>query len=48
MERVKGTTVNQGSVRFGGGRGLQVEAYDKAEEMLAHAKGEERPLDENR
>lgn len=41
VERVKGTTVNKGSVRFGGGRGLQVECYDKADELIAHAKGDE-------
>jgi hypothetical protein len=41
VERVKGTTVNKGSVRFGGGNGLQVEAYDKADELIAHTRGEE-------
>lgn len=41
VERVKGTTVNKGSVRFGAGRGLQVECYDKADELIAHAKGDE-------
>lgn len=39
VERVRGGVARHGSVRFGD-KGLQVEAYYKAEELLAHAKNE--------
>lgn len=42
VERVKGGVARLGSVRFGEGNGLQVEAYYKADELLAHAKNDER------
>lgn len=41
VERIRGGIARQGSVRFGEGNGLQVEAYYKADEMVAHAKNEE-------
>lgn len=41
LERVKGGLARHGSVRFGEGNGLQVEAYYKADEILAHAKNEQ-------
>ena len=40
VERVRGGVSRHGSVRFGD-KGLQVEAYYKAEEILAHAKNEQ-------
>jgi len=41
VERVRGGVARLGSVRFGEGNGLQMEAYYKGEEILAHAKNEE-------
>jgi len=41
VERIRGGVARQGSVRFGEGNGLQVEAYYKADEMIAHAKNED-------
>ncbi|MBF8179802.1 phage/plasmid replication domain-containing protein [Herminiimonas contaminans] len=40
IERVRGGVGRQGSVRFGDGNGLQVEAYYKADEMIDHAKND--------
>lgn len=40
IERIKGGVARLGSVRFGEGNGLQVEAYYKPDEMLAHAKND--------